>query len=285
MAVNCTCQPPASGANYAACASVPPQPLTDMGTLQNIAASAGASSTNFTMCLTIAFLLTRRMIYYKASPGDCGSSAINLSGLGTTRGITAGLSAAGSADPEPISKTILSGLATLFGLFGAAHAQAVANEQTTLCQVSTSYNAIAVQLENFVASGQLDPVSAAGILSQAAAQLDGVLATVAKTPGDAASGFRIALKALVAYNTQIVFPALSPQVQAATPLPPSPGAPGTYPTPTGSPVSYTSAGVVPMNGNNFGVGPTSVAALPSNIDPGTIVIIAGVAYIASRMAA
>jgi hypothetical protein len=294
------CNPPNGWDAYIAASAVAPQPLVEDSALQNIAAMAGARSADFTMCYAVACLKTRRLIYYKVNPGDCGTRNFDLNS--SQLGVSAGLSVGAKVDPEPISKTILTGLATVFGGFTAAHAKAVQTEETTLCQVSANYNAAATQIEIAVQQGALSTDDASQLLSQIAGQLDPVLATIYK-PCNFSCGFRIALKALVAYNTQIVFPALAPHAVAGAPpvsLQPlpvaSPGAPGTYqsgqsvgqvpgayPVPDqypSSPSLYQGASgaiAVPFNANNAGV------TNPVNLDPGTILIIGGIAFVASKL--
>lgn len=293
---------------YLSCGAVAPQPLAPDSVLQQYAAQAGARSSDFTLCYAVAVLKSRRLIYWKASPGDCGSAGIALSGTTQIEAAVGGsLGSAASVDPEPISKGILAGLSAIFGGFTAAHAQAVATEQSTLCKVTTSYNQIAQQLEQAVKTGALTPDQAATILAQVCAQLDPVLASIYKSC-NFSCGFRIALKALQQYNADIVFPALAPTsiaqeilpsapvvspgapgtYQVSPPTPGAPTAPGLYPTPPSypsAPSSYAGASGaigIPMNGTNQGIGFTSAPALPFSITPGEIVIIAGIAYIASK---
>ena len=285
--------------------------------LQNYAASAGASSSNFTLCYAVACLKARRLIYWKSSPGDCGSSGIALNSSTIYEAAAAkGVGTAAAVDPEPISKGILAGVATILGGFTAAHAQAVQTEQTTLCNVTVAYNGAIQQLEQSVKVGSLTPDQASTILAQIAQQLDPSLAAIAK-PVNFAAGFRITLKALVQFNADVVFPGLVPSsitqvlapsapvaspgapgtYQVQTPGPNTPTAPGLYPVPTnypGAATSYSGASgpiLTPLNGNNAGASGATVqgvqaaaaaSSLPFGLTPGEIIIIAGVAYIASK---
>lgn len=259
-----------------------PQPLVDDSVLVNIAASVGASSTTWTLCFCVAAMKARRMIYFKRTPGDCGSQGVALSGSTAIELQAAkGIGSAAAIDPEPISKGILAGVAAIFGGFTAHHAQAVANEQTINCQVATAYNQAASSIEQGVIQGVLSPDQASGLLLQVIAQLDPVLASIAKNC-NVSCGARLALKALGVFNQQFAFSLLAPttNIPGITPLlaPPSiasPGAPGTYQGASG-PIS------TPMNANNLGVGMTS-GFLPDTITPGEIVIIGGVAFVASKL--
>lgn len=293
--MGCKC---ATSLDYAACAQAAVQQITDDNTISHYAAMAGATSSNWTMCVVKAFLYARRLIYYKSTPGDCGTSGFNIDT--TTLGIAAGVGGAAKVDPEPISKGVLSGLSAIFGLFGAHHAQAVATEQATICAVSTYFNQALVALENAVKAGNMGPDDASQIISQVADQLDPKLAAIAK-PCNASCGFRIGMRALVSFESEIVFPALVPSnlpdALFSQPVTPSPGAPGTYGAPGGtaplpvasvppllapnpSYVYYGASGPTPspMNGNNGGApGPSSL------LTPGTILLIGGVAFVASKV--
>lgn len=256
--MSCGCQHSGNSTNdanaFLSCARFPAQQLVEDSTLVQFAASAGARSSDFTMCYVLAVLRARRLIYWKASPpgvspdgsstGDCGSAGVNLTGSASTSlAIGHGIGSTAALDPEPISKSILSGVAAIFSVFGAAHAQAVADEQKGLCAVTVSYNRSATQIEQAVKQGLLTSDQAFSLLTNICDQLDQYLAPLAKTSGDFAAGFRIALKALLSYNQEIVFPDLAPSINVPilTPVisaitsPPVSGstysAPGQYTTP------------------------------------------------------
>lgn len=306
--MGCGCQPGTGTWDaYLACGAVTPQPLAPDNILQNYAASAGAQSSNFTLCYAVACLKARRLIYWKQSPGDCGASGFSLNQTTLIEAsVGKGIGTAAQVDPEPISKGILAGVATILGGFTAAHAQAVATEQTTLCNVTIAYNSSIVPLEQAVKTGSLSPDQASTILSQIAAQLDPSLAAIAK-PVNFAAGFRITLKALVQFNADVVFPALAPTslVQALSPTPPvaSPGAAGTYNVAStvsapglvpgnavGLASSYQGASgytSTPLTGAAFQNIPAVAQAsapsgLPFNITPGELIVIGGIVYLASK---
>jgi hypothetical protein len=245
--------------------------------MENFAAQAGARSSDWTLCFAVAALKTRRLIYGRliagvpgiAGPnlGDCNTN--DLAPLGTTVGIAAGLGTAAKVDPEPISQGILSGLATIFGGFGAAHAQAVKKEEDTLCDVAGSYNKLALALEQAVATNSMSADQAAAAHGQLVSQLDSVCARIYKSC-NASCGFRIALKALGNFVPGIVYPALAPHSIIDTVLNPIESI--FEPVPS-----------APINGNNFGVGPTASAGIPSQLPIGSIILIGGVAFIASKL--
>lgn len=298
--MGCPCNHTGDGRDYLNCAQAVEQRLTDDSTITQFAARAGARSSDFTMCLTKACLLARRIIYYKVSPGDCGTNAFDLSSNSLASGLRAGIGSVGVIDPEPITKGILSGITAVIGLFGAAHAQAVVNEETTICKFASSVNGAMVQLEQAVKMGQLSPDQASSILAQVQGQLDPFLAGIAK-PCNAACGYRIAMHALLAFMTDLGFPALAPAnilgALSASDATPSPGAPGTYGAPGSTQPLPGSTAMLPgsnfaptpgvlttrMNGTNMGTGPTSgVVGMPSSFPAGALVLIGGVLYLASR---
>jgi hypothetical protein len=299
-------------ATYLNCSGDVPRIIASRAIMMQYAALAGASSSNYTMCLTMTFLAARRMQYWKVVPGDCssaGTQVVNTSGQ-VEVGVQRGLATGAAVDPEPISRGILAGVAAIFGGFTAAHAQAVASEQNTLCAVSQSFNYVATQLEEAVSAGQLDTANASSIMEQAIIKFNAQLNPI-KSGQNAAWGYQIAMTALKNFEEEVVFPALQTLAQGQAPSAPAtgtglniptfaPSAPATYvpPTPPQIPAlsqpisllpnsagnSYQGAsGFVPtqMTGTNMGVGATT-SILPASITPGTVVIIAGIAYVASR---
>jgi hypothetical protein len=244
--VSCGCQPPNTGANYAQCTGVTIVSPEPDATLRMYAGRVGtplSGKNAWVGCLVAAFLLTRRMIYFKQRPGDCGTqTAVNVGASGTAAAAL-GLSAA--ADPEPLTKGLLTGIATVFGAFTAHHVKAVQVEQATLCDVANAYNQNAYALEQLVQAGQYTPPQAAAVLQQVASQLHTYLSSISRD-GNAAYGFAYALDALVLFNAEIVYPALYRAPASQSPgSPATPGAPGVIVSgvgPYGSqPVDLTSA--------------------------------------------
>jgi hypothetical protein len=171
--------------------------------------------------LVAAFIVTRRVIYFKNSPGDCGANVRPQ--IGSTGQIGLGIGVAAGADPEPISAGILSGVTSIFGVFTAHHIKAVQTEQATLCAVAAAYNQSAEQIENLVASGQIDPPTAVAYLQQVVNMLLSQLAPIRKSC-NAACGFTYALQALVLYNGDVVYPSLYNASTSA--IGAAPGTPG-----------------------------------------------------------
>jgi hypothetical protein len=259
-----------------------PQRLVDDSVLVNIAATAGARSTDWTLQFCVAAMVARRMIYMRSTPGDCGSGNISLPGqtLAELQGAKA-VAGAAQLDPEPISKGILTGISSIVGIFGAHHAAAVKTEEDTNCAVATGYNQAASSIEQAVMQGVLPPDQGSALITQVVAQLDPVLARIAKNC-NVSCGARLALKSLAIFNQQIAMAMLAPKTNfpgltalLAPPSVASPGAPGTYQGASG-PTSN------PLTGGNGGVGLTS-GVLPDTITPGEIILIGGVAYVASSL--
>lgn len=92
------------------------------------AASAGQVARNRTQI--DASVKSRRMTPYQEPSCQTGKAQI-----GNTLRITGFTTAAATADPEPITKGILAMFSLITGLFGKHHAQAVATEQGTLCDL------------------------------------------------------------------------------------------------------------------------------------------------------
>lgn len=302
--MGCTCNN-SDPTQYVVCAGDSIRIIAPQSVMTQYAAAAGARSSDWTMCVTMAFLAARRMEYWKNSPGDCGSATrLQLSSSSQAIGIAGkGLGAVAAVDPEPLSKGILSGVAAIFGGFTAHHAQAVNTEQATACNVSLSFNYVVGSLEPAVASGQLTAVQASAILAQAYGQLVPQLQAISKQC-NLACGHLIAMSALKNFFDDVVFPALeaaaNSQGQTFSSVPTNPFAPPPSSSPLFSAPVKTPAPVVPtalppnvgsyqgssgflpqpMNANNMGVGRTSSGGL---LTPGTIILIGGVAYVASKV--
>lgn len=287
-------------AQYLNCAGDQPRLIVPQSVMTTFAAQAGASSSNFSMCLTMMFLAARRMEYWKVSPGDCSQAGTAV--LGSTpkieAGVQMGLRTGAAVDPEPISKGILTGVAAIFAGFTAHHAAAVATEQQVLCGVTNGFNYLMSQLEASVSSGTIDPQTAAGIIDSGYNQLNSSLSPLKKGQ-NAAWGYGIAMTALKNFAEQVIFPALSSLAQGQAP--PPIGAPLSIgyappslpsyvpPVPNSNPLAATSGyqgasgyTPTPLTGGNGGVGLTS-SILPFSITPGTIILIGGVAFVASRL--
>lgn len=286
-------------ASYLSCAGDQVRLLVPQSVMTTFAAQAGASSANYTMCLAMMFLASRRMQYWKVTPGDCGSSGTRVTNTSSIveQYVGAGLATGAKIDPEPISKGILTGMAAIFAGFTAHHTAAVASEQQILCGVTGAFNYTMGQLESAVSQGAISPQNAAAILDGTFNQLNSDLAPIRKGQ-NAAWGYTIAMTALKNFAEQIVFPALASLAQGQPPaFAPSlsiPLAPPTLPSyvapaPNNNPLAVASgyqgaSGFIvnPLTGGNGGVGETS-SILPFAITPGTVLLIGGVAFVASRI--
>lgn len=162
-------------------------------------------------------LATNRITYCKQTAGDCGGTGFSL-GSQTQAELAAagGLAQAAARDKEPISSTVLNIVGSIVGLFGQAHAQAVANEQTTLCKVADSWNSWAQAIEYGLSSGNIALQDAINQLQQVYQTLSSTAGGVAKNTTDAANYYKAALDALRVWNTEVVFPSLIPSPSLAS---------------------------------------------------------------------
>lgn len=161
--------------------------------------------------VVISSLATNRITYCKVSSGDCGSKGFSLGAQTQAELSTASsLAKAASADTEPISQGILGITAQILGMFGQHHAQAVANEQSTLCRVADSWNSWIQATEYGIQSGMLPLQDALNQLNQVYQDLSNTAQSVAKNTTDAANYYKAALDALVVWNREVVFPSLVP---------------------------------------------------------------------------
>lgn len=177
------------------------------------------------LCLVVACLRVNRIIYYKQSPGDCGgpTAAQGSVTLAASRAAGGAASAAGglassgifAAGSTALAATgigaVVVGIGALItGIIGAHHAQAVATEQATLCDLSNKWGQLAAALEQGIVNGQYNLQDANTGLAQAVAQLDAGIAHIVKEC-NAACGYRKVLKALQIFNKERVFPSLVPK--------------------------------------------------------------------------
>lgn len=115
-----------------------------------------------------AMLRAGRLFYQKSSPGDCGSPSafpgigsgqiVGLGGQGAS-GLVGAFGAAGiigGAATMGITTAISVAVAGIEDIF-AHHAQAVANEQSTLCRVLLYFNPAKQAIDAAVYSGQISP--------------------------------------------------------------------------------------------------------------------------------
>jgi len=186
-----------------------------------------------------AMLRAGGIIYYKVNPGDCPAPAVGsgvtagqivgLSGSAAS-GVVGGLGAAGVlAGPATlgISSAISIAIGGIEDLF-AAHAQAVANEQSTICSVASFFNNAKRQIDLAVRQGQISSDAGAAALIQICNQAKNGLATIYK-PCNAACFYQAVCQAFINF-AHTWYDSIAPQgVFAQAPG----GAPTTYGTPPG----------------------------------------------------
>jgi hypothetical protein len=155
-----------------------------------------------------ACLRARAVLYYKTSPGDCGTatplvdpSATDLSVAASVGGSVA--SAAGLAIP---------GLGTIISLIESIfeeHAEAVQTEETTLCAVSIQATPAIKSIDAGVAAGTITPAQGIANMAQLVQTMNTGLAKIEKTPTDAAAYYVGVMNAHLSF-AQIYYPLLAP---------------------------------------------------------------------------
>lgn len=163
-------------------------------------------------------LQLNRIPYCKAQLMDCGTPTSSTSDAATGLRVAneVGGVAATALTGVPIGGGGPGLLSILAGIF-SHHAQAVAKEQETLCQVSTAYNQFADQIEQMLKTGQIALQDAIVTLQKVYYQLVAQLNTI-EGPGtsgcNAGCFYHSALDALLAFNKKYVYPSLVPSAQA-----------------------------------------------------------------------
>lgn len=139
-----------------------------------------------------AMLRARGLIYWKSNPGDCGSAGTQLSQNDlmalhlTSSAASVGLGALGTAGIISGAATLGIGagvtvaVAAIQQLF-AHHAEAVRNEQATICQVAGIVNQVIKYLDANVINGNFDPGDAANTFKNYVLQVNGQLDSIKKT--------------------------------------------------------------------------------------------------------
>jgi hypothetical protein len=203
-----------------------------------------------------ASLIARGIIYFKSSPGDCGTpTPLNLGNAqlaGEAGQIASGIASMAGASLPGIGVAVQA-IQQIF----ANHAAAVQKEQTTICQVALVINQVIPYYDAQVRAGNISPSTAyAGMqnfIAQVTEQLDGIKKTC-----DAACVYEGILNAHSRFVQQYW-----PQIAPPTIAPHAPGAPPSTlaPTAPGGVVSVGAAGNSPQSVAS----PTAVAqTLPSD---------------------
>lgn len=130
--------------------------------------------------LTTACLIARGMIYWKSVPGDCGSATrVDLENANLAQGtgnIAIGIASMAGHSLPGLGEAV-SAIAEIF----AHHAQAVANEQATICRVLGVMNQVFGHYDRLVRSGQISPSTAYRGLQDYIGQVTGQLNSILKS--------------------------------------------------------------------------------------------------------
>lgn len=166
-----------------------------------------------------ACLRARGLIYWKSQPGDCpapspipGISTGQVVGLSGTAasGVIGGLGEAGVlAGPATlgISTAVSIAVSAISSIF-THHAQAVANEQATICAVAAYFNPLVKQIDAAVASGQITASQGVTYMTQIVNTAIQGLQSIMQTC-NAACWYSGVLKAFIDYSNSF-YSALSP---------------------------------------------------------------------------
>jgi hypothetical protein len=172
-------------------------------------ANPPGSPTDFVIVCT-GSLLARGIVYFKNVPGDCGTPTTIEPDQSTSEVNAAGQLAAGVAS---MAGAALPGIGSFINaitsIFGAAHAKAVATEQSTICSVAGVINQVFSYYDAQVKKGNISPsVAYTGMqayLAQVIAQLQAI-----QKKCDAACFYIGVLKAHASF-VQSYYPAIAPK--------------------------------------------------------------------------
>jgi hypothetical protein len=183
-----------------------------------------------------ACLIARGLIYFKNNPGDCGTpTPLNFEDsqlAGGAASIAVGIASMAGASLPGIGVAI----SAIQGIF-AAHAQAVATEQSTICQVAGVINQVFAYYDTLVAEGEISPSTAYAGIQNFLQQANEQLQTIEKTC-NAACVYQGILKAHAAFCA-IYYPAIAPEQISAH----APGAPpSSFGTAPGGVISVGASG-------------------------------------------
>jgi hypothetical protein len=190
-----------------------------------------------------ASLIARGIIYFKKVPGDCGSpTTLDLGAVSATQEV--GQVANGIASMAGASLPGIGVAVQAITAIFEHHAQAVANEQATICRVAAVINQVLYYYDRQVNSGNISPSNAYTGLASFFAQVDEQLATIYQQC-NAACVYTGVLKAHADF-LKSYYPAIAPYQMA----PHAPGAaPSTVQDPSVNPGGMgTPGGVIQVGG-------------------------------------
>jgi hypothetical protein len=168
-----------------------------------VGASGGTG--NWVRTYVVACLLANRLIYWKVRPGDCGTATKVQPSIG---GAIAQQEVAGALSTIPIAGPMLSMLSQFLPF--QHHAQAVATEQGTLCDVFLNWNGFCNAIEYAIQSGQLPLADAIQRMQSESATLQAEANAIVNGKINSAYGVVKALKAMTLLNAEVVYPSLMP---------------------------------------------------------------------------
>jgi len=192
--------------------------VTPDSVLMGYAASGGCPSSGsetWPVTLAAAMMRANRAMYSKVSAQDCGSSTISGAGTDLTIGMinksvtavnTLAVAAIGVPIVGPLIGLAITGVEDII----KHHAQAVANEQRTICATVNAFNQFEAQLESKIASGGITLENAIALCNQAVTQITSALNSISNGKHDAPWGWALAIGSLGLYLQAMVYPTLVP---------------------------------------------------------------------------
>jgi len=203
------------------------------------------------------------MIYWKSNPGDCGSAThVDLSGaqtVGQVGSAVSGIASMAGASLPGIGVAVQA-IESIF----AHHAQAVANEQATICSVLGVMNQVFRYYDQQVRSGIISPSTAYAGIQNFISQVTAKLQTIYKVCNSAC----VWIGVLQAHSdfVEVYYPQIAPSQLSAH----APGAPpSVY---GGSPGGIIAVGAGTIA--DFAEGLVSFSLSPEQLIVGLIVFVA-----------
>jgi hypothetical protein len=195
----------------------------------------GHTDANWISDTCVPMLMYRGFIYFKKVAGDCGVAGSPIDFDAESEQIASGIANVSNIALPGIGSAI----SAIAGIFGAAHAQAVQTEETTICQVTLIINQVIPYYDGQVRSGKISPTTAYKGLQSYFAYVAAQLKQIMKTECDAACVYIGILNAHAAFAA-VYYPAIAPSSAFSI-------APGSAPI-----VSSTPGGVISASVANSG---------------------------------